>query len=634
MAVKRFKSAWFRGKYAPALEAAVKVMLGADTVFVAFENTEKPDEGTAYFSEGKVLIAVPHEFGRAFARACKMEFLAGKHERIKKKGDAIFKSETAPNLKSFLDDSHTNSIHPAALSVLSASDMEGARLYGARGLLALMNASFAEVFDELTPVLVDGGLRTCDCGYPLYADAGEVKFLAMPIKVKPEDKTKYAADMRATLANAGYDVKCVEGGDKIEPTPKREVTVEPTSADEPVHSEPETTAEVESEPETTAEVESEPEATPKERDFWEDLLDFLACRFTFELRPLLERVSESKIRSMGRMYGIEIEKYTREELVDKLINRRHQVLLPGHTGEEYGDVWMVLSSGQRLNRYYAVAFRMVASVINAECRVKCERRRAFEAVFERIENENHDMFPPTVDAIAEWVGVRGANEARLKNYEHEAANVVAAKLVEFFVNDGECPLVTIPAGLEKASPEDVLTQKVNEEVREIQSEDRSSGKQGGKPFWMLFHGPDRSHYTIESARFSKLTDAKKKAEELPEGRWYSIVKISGGGAVDRAHDVTDAVPVTCRGDEKKTKRAVKLSKEITAKALLKVVGEQYAARNWPEVVRIVQKCRDVEWYSMPDHERTEKGVPEVEGDERKVMVYYDLAKTNLINGRK
>jgi hypothetical protein len=37
---------------------------------------------------------------------------------------------------------------------------------------------------------------------------------------------------------------------------------------------------------------------------------------------------------------------------------------------------------------------------------------------------------------------------------------------------------------------------------------------------------------------------------------------------------------------------------------------------------------------MPDHERTEKGVPEVEGDERKVMVYYDLAKTNLINGRK
>jgi len=49
-----------------------------------------------------------------------------------------------------------------------------------------------------------------------------------------------------------------------------------------------------------------------------------------------------------------------------------------------------------------------------------------------------------------------------------------------------------------------------------------------KPEYMLTHGPDRSHDSLETVRFNQLHDATDAALDLPSDRCWRILRISGG----------------------------------------------------------------------------------------------------------
>jgi len=74
------------------------------------------------------------------------------------------------------------------------------------------------------------------------------------------------------------------------------------------------------------------------------------------------------------------------------------------------------------------------------------------------------------------------------------------------------------------------------------------GNEGGgekmKSIYMLLHGPDRSHWGIETATFPRLKDAKSAMDSLPLGRWFKIVAVDGGGW--GKHEVREVVTLRRR----------------------------------------------------------------------------------------
>lgn len=65
-----------------------------------------------------------------------------------------------------------------------------------------------------------------------------------------------------------------------------------------------------------------------------------------------------------------------------------------------------------------------------------------------------------------------------------------------------------------------------------------------KSIYMLLHGPDRSHWGIETATFPRLKDAKSAMDSLPLGRWFKIVAVDGGGW--GKHEVRDVITLRRR----------------------------------------------------------------------------------------